>query len=77
MNNTVVVSSGQQRDSAIRVHVTILLQTAFPPRLLHNSEQFPVAHPVCFSPECERNFLGCAHETIGLCLEILYESTYL
>ena len=44
MNNTVVVSSGQQRDSAIRVHVTILLQTAFPPRLLHNSEQSSLWH---------------------------------
>ena len=76
MNNTVVVSSGQQRDSAICIHVTILLQTAFLSRLLHNIEQ-PVAHPVCFSPECEQNFFGCAHETIGVCLEALCKSIYL
>ena len=44
MNDTVVVSSGQQRDSAVCIHVTILLQTAFPSRLLRNIEQSSMWH---------------------------------
>ena len=38
-HNIVIVSGGQQRDSAIRVHVSILPQTSLPSRLPHNIEQ--------------------------------------
>ena len=33
------VSGGQQRDSAIHIHISILPQTPLPSRLLHNIEQ--------------------------------------
>ena len=39
INNVVIVSSEQQRDSAIHIHVSILLQTPLPSRLPHNTEQ--------------------------------------
>ena len=35
MNNVLVVSSGQRRDSAIHIHVSILSQTLLPSRLAH------------------------------------------
>ena len=38
-NNAVIVSGEQQRDSAIRIHVSILPQTLLPSRLPHNIEQ--------------------------------------
>ena len=48
MNNavvvSVVVSGGQKRDSAIRIHVSILPQTPLPSRLAHNIEQSPMCH---------------------------------
>ena len=47
-----VVSGGQQRDSAIHIHVSILLQTLLPSRLPHNIEQSSVcctAGPSWFS----------------------------
>ena len=34
-----IVSGGQQRDSAMRVHVSILLQIPLPPRLPYDIEQ--------------------------------------
>ena len=34
-----IVSGGQQRDSAIHIHVSILPQTPVPSRLPHNIEQ--------------------------------------
>ena len=40
VNNVVIVSGGQQRDSAIHVHLFILSQTPLPSRLPHNIEQF-------------------------------------
>ena len=39
INNVVVVSGEQQRDSAIHIHVSVLPQTPLPSRLLHNTEQ--------------------------------------
>ena len=38
INNVVVVSSVQQSDSVIHIHVSHLLQILFPFRLLHNIE---------------------------------------
>ena len=37
-SNVVVVSSEQQRDSAIHIHVSILPKTSLPSRLPHNTE---------------------------------------
>ena len=37
--NNVIVSGGQQRISAIHIHVPILPQSPFPSRLSHNTEQ--------------------------------------
>ena len=39
------VSDGQQRDSAIHIHVSILLQTPLPSRLPHNTEQSSFQRP--------------------------------
>ena len=39
INDVVLVSGVQQRDSVIHVHVSILFQILFPIRLLQNSEQ--------------------------------------
>ena len=39
INNVVIVSSGQQRDSVIPGHVSICLQTPLPSRLPRNTEQ--------------------------------------
>ena len=39
INNVVIVSGAQQRDSAIHIHVSILFQTPLPPRLPHNIKQ--------------------------------------
>jgi len=39
INNVVIVSGAQQRDSAIHIHISILFQTPLPPRLPHNIEQ--------------------------------------
>ena len=46
MNNVGIVSGGQQRDSAIYTHVTILLQAPLPSRLPHNIEQSSLCHTV-------------------------------
>ena len=39
LNNAVIVSGGQRRDSAIPTHVSILPQTPLPSRLPHDTEQ--------------------------------------
>ena len=39
INNVVLVSGGQQSDSIIHIHVSILFQILFPTRSLHNIEQ--------------------------------------
>ena len=46
MNNVGIVSGGQQRDSAIYIHVTILLQAPLPSRLPHNIEQSSLCYTV-------------------------------
>ena len=45
-HNIVIVSGGQQRDSAIRVHVSILPQTSLPSRLPQNIEQNSLCYTV-------------------------------
>ena len=51
-NNVVIVSGGQQRDSAIHIHVSILSQTPLPSRLPHNIEQSSLCYTVgpCWLP---------------------------
>ena len=39
INNGVIISGEQQRDSSIHIHVSILPQTHLPSRLAHNIEQ--------------------------------------
>ena len=39
MNNVVIVSGGEQRDSVIYIHASILPQTSLASRLPHNIEQ--------------------------------------
>ena len=41
INNVVIVSDEQQRDSAINIHVSILPQTPLPSRLPHNMNRVP------------------------------------
>ena len=46
MNSTVLVSTAQQRDSAIHIHVSILPQTPVPSRLPHNNEPNSMCYTV-------------------------------
>ena len=46
INNVIIVSGGQQRDSAICIHVSILLQTPIPSMLPHNIEQSSMCYTV-------------------------------
>ena len=46
MNNIVIVSGKQQRDSAIHMHVSILPQTPLPSRLPHDVEQSSLCNTV-------------------------------
>ena len=39
INNAVIVSGGQARDSAMHTHMSILHQTPLPSSLTHNMEQ--------------------------------------
>ena len=39
MNNVVIVSDEQWRNSAVHIHISILPQTPLPSRLSQNSEQ--------------------------------------
>ena len=43
MNNVMIVSGGQQRDSAVYTHVPILPKTALS-SMQHNIEQFPALY---------------------------------
>ena len=51
MNNVVIVSGEQRRDSAIHMHVSVLPQTPFPSRLPCNTEQSSLCFTVgpCWS----------------------------
>ena len=46
VNNAVIVSRGQQRDSAAQIHVSILPQTPLPSKLPYNAEQTSLCHTV-------------------------------
>ena len=46
INNVVIVSSEQQRDSAIHIYVSILPQTPLPSRLPHNTEKTSICYTV-------------------------------
>ena len=46
INNAVIVSGEQWRDSAIPIHVSILPQTPLPSRLPHNTEQSSMCYTV-------------------------------
>ena len=46
INNVVTISGGQQRNSAVCIHVSILPQTPLPSRLLHNIEQSSLCYTV-------------------------------
>ena len=52
INNVVIVSDEQKRDSAIHIHVSILPQPPFLARLPHNIEQssmsYTLGNIVCF-----------------------------
>ena len=62
INNVVTVSGAQQRDSVIRMHVSILPQTPLPSRLPHNIEQSSLCYTV---GPCWLSFLNIAvHSTI-------------
>ena len=54
INNVVIVSGEQGRDSAIHTHVSILPQTLLPPRLPHNTEQSSLCYTI--SPCCYIHF---------------------
>ena len=47
INNDVIFSGREQRDSAIHMHVSILPQTPLPSGLPHNTEQNPLCYTVC------------------------------
>ena len=51
VSHVVIVSGGQQRDSAIYIYVPIHPQTPLPSRLPHNIEQSSLCHTVgpCWS----------------------------
>ena len=46
INNVVIVSGEQRRDSAIHIHVSILSSTPLPSRLPHNTEQSSLSYTV-------------------------------
>ena len=48
INNVVVVSGEQRRDSAIHIHVSILPQTPLPSRLAHNIEPSSMCYTIVF-----------------------------
>ena len=49
VNNAAMVSGGQQRDSAVHIHVSIFPQTPLPSRLPHNIEQTSLLCPCWLS----------------------------
>ena len=44
INDVVIVSGGQQRNSAIQIHVSIFPEVPTPSKLPHNIRQFPVLY---------------------------------
>ena len=72
INNVVTVSGGQQRNSAICIHVSILPQTPLPSRLPHNIEQSSLCYRV---GPCQLSILYIAVYTcpsqLGICCEMI------
>ena len=50
MNNAGTVSGELQRDSAVHIHVSILLQTPLPSRLPHSTEQSSMCYTILGFP---------------------------
>ena len=46
INNVLLVSTAQQSDSVIHIHISILFGIIFPFRLLHNTEQSSLCYRV-------------------------------
>ena len=46
INNVMVVSGEQQKDSAVHIHTAVLPQTPHPSRLPHNIQQSPMCYIV-------------------------------
>ena len=65
INNIVIVSGGQQRDSAIHIHVSILPQTPFPSRLPHNIGQSSLCYTVlpCWLSVLNTAVCACPSQT--------------
>ena len=57
INNTVIVSGGQERDSAMYTHVSILPQTPLPSSLPHNTDQRSLCYVVVCMYMSAPNFL--------------------
>ena len=56
-----IVSGGQQRDSAIQIHVSIFPQTPLPSRMPHNVEQSSPCHTVVHCWLSILNTAVCGH----------------
>ena len=77
MNNVVIVSDEQQRDSAIYLCVSVFLQTPLPSRLPHNIEQRSLC---CTEGPCWLSILNtavCARASQTAVLITLTCSAYL
>ena len=61
INNVVIVSGEQQRDSAIHIHVFVLPQTPLPSRLPHNTEQSSLCCTVGDKEFLRRKTLPCSY----------------
>ena len=69
INNVGRISDGQQRDSAIRIHASILPQTPLSPRLPRNTEQSPLCYTV--GP------MNASHENYHCATTIMISLTWL
>ena len=72
INNVVIVSGAQQRNSALHIHVATLPQTPLPSRLPHNIEQSSLCYRV---GPCQLSILYIAVYTcpsqLGICCEMI------
>ena len=66
-----IVSGGQQKDSAIHIHVSILLQSHLPSKLSHNTEQSSLCYTVipCWLSILNQNILDVNNYKYFLNLE--------
>ena len=65
INNVVIVSGEQQRDSAIHIHISILPKTHLPSRLPHNVEQSSLCYTIgpCWLPILNTAECTCPSQT--------------